>query len=198
MHLDKALNQLAEIHAQLLRTEVFRGYRSGPTAATGGVALVAAAVQHAWLGTLDPAGYVRFWSFAACACLAGCALDVAAGAWLADRRARQQTLRVVLQFVPALLAGGVLAVFVPRLPGGAALLPGLWALTFGIGVMASRPYLPRAIGWVGLWYLAAGTLLLSLAGDDTPSAWGMGLTFGIGQLAAGVVLHKNLAREGEA
>lgn len=194
MHLDKALDQLSEIHAQLLRSEVFRGYRSGPTAATGVVALVAAALQTGWLGAADPHGFVRFWLFAACACIAVCGLDVLAGVRRAELRGRDQTLRVVLQFVPAILVGGLLAVALPRIPGGEALLPGLWALTFGLGVLASRPYLPRAIGWVGLWYLVAGSALLVLPGDAAPSPWGMGLTFGIGQLAAAAVLHVNLAR----
>ena len=196
MHLDEALDQLSEIHAQVLRSEVFRGYRSGPTAATGIVALVAAAAQSAWVGT-DAQDFVRFWLFAAGACIAVCAVDVLGGVWQAERRARDQTLRVVLQFVPAIVVGGLLALALPRIAGGTALLPGLWAMTFGLGVLASRPYLPRAIGWVGLWYLLAGGAQLALAGDAWPAPWGMGLTFGIGQLAAGAVLHVNLARRSD-
>ena len=40
------------------------------------------------------------------------------------------------------------------------LLPGVWALFHALGLFASRLHLPRAVGWVGLWYLAAGGWLL--------------------------------------
>jgi hypothetical protein len=77
-----------------------------------------------------------------------------------------------------------------------ALLPGLWAVLFGLGVFASRPYLPRATGWVALFYLAAGGLLLWAA--DRPgvalNGWGVGGVFGVGQLATALVLHRNVER----
>ena len=75
-------------------------------------------------------------------------------------------------------------------------LPGLWAVLFSLGVFASRPYLPRIIGWVALYYLVAGTVLLAMAADSTSlSPWGMGLTFGLGQIASGIVLYWNLERK---
>ena len=64
-----------------------------------------------------------------------------------------------------------------------------------LGYFASRPYLPRMMGWVGLFYLAAGAVLLLLApGGGSVRPWGMGLTYGIGQLFAGFVLYWNLER----
>ena len=66
------------------------------------------------------------------------------------------------------------------------LLPGLWAICFGIGTFASRPYLPRASGWVALFYYAAGFALLWIAGGRGPlSGWWVGGTFGTGQLLGG-------------
>ena len=63
------------------------------------------------------------------------------------------------------------------------------------GVFASRPYLPRAIGWVALYYLIAGTVLLAKSADlASPSPWGMGVTFGFGQTVAGIVLYWDLER----
>ena len=77
------------------------------------------------------------------------------------------------------------------------LLPGLWAICFGIGIFASRPYLPRASGWVALFYYAAGVALLWRANGTTPlHAWWVGGTFGIGQLLAAFVLFWNLERGG--
>jgi hypothetical protein len=78
-----------------------------------------------------------------------------------------------------------------------ALLPGLWALIFGLGLFASRPYLPRAIGFAALYYVLAGGALLLLAGDGpTLAPVTMGITFGLGQALAGTVLYWNLERHG--
>ena len=68
------------------------------------------------------------------------------------------------------------------------LLPGLWAICFGIGTFASRPYLPRASGWVALFYYAAGFTLLWIArGPEPLTGWWVGGTFGVGQLLAALV-----------
>ena len=39
--------------------------------------------------------------------------------------------------------------------------PGLWALVFGLAVFASRPFLPRAVGWVGHAILVAASYILA-------------------------------------
>ena len=76
------------------------------------------------------------------------------------------------------------------------LLPGLWALLFGLGIFASRPYLVRASGWVALYFYAAGAALLWFArGPETINAWAVGGTFGVGQLLTACVLYWNLERD---
>jgi hypothetical protein len=75
-------------------------------------------------------------------------------------------------------------------------LPGLWTLFFGLGLLSARPNLPRAIGWVGCFYLLAGGGLLCLADSGASlSPHAMGATFGLGQLAAAWVLHRNVERQ---
>jgi hypothetical protein len=74
------------------------------------------------------------------------------------------------------------------------LLPGLWAVVFGLGVFATRPYLPRAVGWVGLYYLTAGAFLLGRSPFAELSGWSVGGVFGLGQLATALVLYWNLER----
>ena len=77
------------------------------------------------------------------------------------RAARRRTRQVVGQFLPSVLAGAIItASFVHLSAALVPLLPGLWAICFGIGTFASRPYLPRASGWVALFYYAAGIALL--------------------------------------
>ena len=71
----------------------------------------------------------------------------------------------------------------------------LWALFFGVGIFAARPYVPRASGWVALYYWTVGLMLLWMArGVDLLSPWAVGATFGTGQLLAAAVLYWNLER----
>jgi hypothetical protein len=81
-------------------------------------------------------------------------------------------------------------------PALVRVLPGLWALLFGLGVFASRPYLARATGWVALWFVVAGTALLAFPpGSLAALGRAHGGVFGLGLLAAAVVLHLDLPRE---
>ena len=54
----RALDQIAEIHEQMAKGEVYRGYRSLPVAASGVIGLGAAWLQPAGLGAADPIGFV--------------------------------------------------------------------------------------------------------------------------------------------
>ncbi len=198
MDLSRALGQLADIHQQIAKAEIYRGYRSLPIAASGLIGLVAAWAQTPALGASDPIGFVLYW-----ATIAGCAGFVGASEIIYnyvvhdDRIARRRTRQVVGQFLPSLLAGVAITIsFVHLSAALVPLLPGLWAICFGIGTFASRPYLPRASGWVALFYYAAGMVLLWLArGPEPLSGWWVGGTFGTGQLLAALVLYWNLERE---
>jgi len=78
------------------------------------------------------------------------------------------------------------------------ILPGLWAMLFSMGIFASYRLLPKATFWVALFYMIAGTILLTL-GEDALSPWAMGLPFGAGQLFAAAILYWTLERsDGES
>ncbi|MFL6278739.1 MAG: hypothetical protein ACJ731_01385 [Vicinamibacterales bacterium] len=196
MDLSRALGQLTDIHQQLAKGEIYRGYRSVPVAASGIIGLVAAWAQAPALGQVDPVGFVEYWAaIASCAALIGTSEIIYN--YVRDQRAeRTRTRHVVGQFLPSLAAGAIISASFVRLSTTLVpLLPGLWALCFGIGIFASRPYLPRASGWVGLFYYAAGVALLWMAHGTTPlHAWWVGGTFGLGQLLAAFVLFWNLER----
>ena len=51
MHLDEALRQISDIRHQMARSEVFRGYRSATVGLSGGLGLLAAAVQPRWVAS---------------------------------------------------------------------------------------------------------------------------------------------------
>ena len=197
MDLGRALDDIAEIHRQIAKAEVYRGYRSAPLAASAAIGLTAAWLQPAEF-TGDPVGFVSYWLI-----IAGCAGFVGASEIIynyvvhEDATERRRTRGVVGQFLPSVAAGAAVAAGVVRFETAAvALLPGLWALCFGLGVFASRPYLPRATGWVALYYAAAGAMLMWFARPSAPlSGWAVGGIFAIGQLLASAVLWWNLERQ---
>ena len=197
MDLSRALGQLADIHQQIAKGEIYRGYRSVPVAASGLIGFAAAWAQPPALGASDPVGFVLYWSvIAACAGFVGASEIIYNYVVHDDRAARRQTTRVVGQFLPSVLAGASITVsFVHLSAALVPLLPGLWAICFGIGIFASRPYLLRASGWVALLYYAAGVALLWIArGPEPLRGWWVGGTFGAGQLMAALVLYWNLER----
>lgn len=197
MDVSRALAQIADIHQQMAKGEVYRGYRSLSVAASGVMGLVAAWAQPQGLGVRDPVGFVIYWTaIAACAGLVGTSEIVYNYLVHEDGAARRRTQVVVGQFLPAVLAGAVItASFVHLSAALVPLLPGLWAICFGLGTFASRPYLPKASGWVALFYYAAGMALLWIArGPEPLRAWWVGGTFCVGQLLAAVVLYLSLER----
>ena len=201
MDVSRALAQIADIHQQMAKGEVYRGYRSLPVAASGVMGMVAAWAQPQGLGVRDPVGFVIYWTaIAACAGFVGTSEIVYNYLVHEDAAARRRTQLVVGQFLPAVLAGAVItASFVHLSAALVPLLPGLWAICFGLGTFASRPYLPKASGWVALFYYAAGMALLWTArGPEPLRAWWVGGTFGVGQLLAAVVVYWNLERNAPA
>ena len=198
MDLTNALDRLDEIHAQLAKGEVFRGYRPIPVALSGVIGLAAGWLQPRVLPASDDGtGFLWFWLSVAALNLAIIGGVIVAGyARVPEPFARRHTRQVVGQFVPCLAAGAAVSLSLPALdPGLVRLLPGLWALLLGLGIFASRPYLARATGWVALYFVLAGSALLAFPTADLAWLGALhGTLFGVGLLAAAGVLHLDLPR----
>lgn len=195
MELQKAISQISEIHAQVLRSEVFRGCRALPMAATSVLALTAAMAQTAVVRPGDVVDSLWVWIGYAILCAFICGADIALNCGVRDRRFRQQAGFVVAQFLPAVVAGALLTAVLIDQPSVAHLLPGLWTAVFALGIFSAKPYLPRALGWVAAFYLIAGAFLLWCADNGAAvPAWSMGLTFCAGQAAAAYILHHSQER----
>lgn len=193
----RALDQIEEIHRQIAKGEVYRGYRSLPLALSGLMGLAAAWLQPAALGAADPIGFVLYWSaIATGAAFIGSSEIIYNYIVHEDASGRRRTRKVVGQFLPSLVAGVAITVCVTHLSADLVpLLPGLWAICFGIGVFASRPYLPRASGWIALFYYTVGFTLLWIARGPGPlTGWSVGGTFAAGQILGAIVLWWNLER----
>src|SRR5262245_23894710 len=199
MELREALTQIAEIRQQVARTELFRGYRALPVAVSGLLAFAAAGLQAWWIP--EPAqqtsAYLALWSGAA---VVSMLVTGAAMAWRLrysiSALEREKIGVAVSQFLPCVAAGALLMIVLVRTaPDALWMLPGLWAILFGLGIFASWRFLPHAVVWVGVYYLAAGALCLAWAqGEAAFSPWAMGLPFGVGQLLSAAVLYWTLER----
>jgi hypothetical protein len=200
MHVHDALERLDQIHDQLTRSEVYRGFRVQAVAATGLVAVVAALVQPMIPGAAEGLGFAWFWlAVAGAGGFLGTAAAVHDYLTREDTFARRRTRRVMAQFAPCLLAGGAITLGVMRLPELVAFLPGLWAIVFGLGIIAARPHLPHGIGFVGLGYILAGSALFFRAQPGAESSeWSVGGVFGVGHLATAFVLWRSEPRSEEA
>lgn len=194
MQIDDAIAQIAEIHQHLERNEIFRGYRAAPVLVSSLVAMLGGFLQP--LIIRDATEFVLYWIAIAGVNASICGIDVLRHYRKDNPHRQRQARRSLIQLLPSLWVGLLITVIF-LYQGGSLIpwLPGLWTLVFGLGLLSARPNLPRAIGWVGCFYLLAGTGLLCLANDGSSlSPWGMGLSFGAGQLATAWVLHRNVER----
>jgi uncharacterized membrane protein HdeD (DUF308 family) len=197
MELNDALSQISEIHRHLARNEVFRGYRSATTAFSGVVALVACAV-HAWILPDDIDAYLWLWLGAAVVSLAVVGTEMVIRCRRSESSLqREMTMVAVEQFVPCMVAGGLLTYAMLHVAWHSIwMLPGLWAILFGLGIFSSRRVLPRGTSIVGAWYILAGVICIvaSSQRQSSPAAWEMALCFGVGQFLASFILYWNLER----
>lgn len=193
MRLEDAIARLDAIHVQVLRSETFRGVRAMPTALTAGVALAACILQSSCFVPADPAEFTSYWltvaALAAAIGLLDLAVYVVRGGAIAFRRA----VVVLRQVLPAFGAAAVLTVVLLQTGDVATtLLPGLWSLSFALALAAAQPFLPPALAVATGFYFVAGVLLL-VPDLRTPlvQPFGMGLTFGIGQLLTALALRRS-------
>jgi len=105
----------------------------------------------------------------------------------------RQARAVLLALSPALFAALVLTVFLFG-RGEHLWLPGVWMLCYGQGALATAPYAPTPIRWLGALVLLLGGLTLWLG-----PAWAvvmMGLVFGLGHVVLGAALLAAERRQG--
>jgi uncharacterized membrane protein HdeD (DUF308 family) len=193
MRVDDALRQIEAIHDRLDQSESYRGFQVWTVALAGVLGLLAGFAQEL---LVDDSRLIPYWVAVAgvCGVLSG-GSAIRSLFRREDADGRRKTFRLLCQFLPCIVAGVVVTAVFARaeLP---AYLPGLWSILFGQGLLACRPYLPRSIGWVCLWYLAAGCVQLDLAArSGLQPGWQIGVVFGVGHLASALVLSRNVERD---
>jgi hypothetical protein len=197
MELNEALSQISEIRRQMARGEVFRGYRSATTAFSGVVALVACGIHALWLPKNNVNDFLVLWLSAAVLSVIVAGTEMIVRLRRSDSELQREMMAIAVeQFVPCLVAGGLLTYVMLHYAWDSLwLLPGLWAVLFGLGVFASRRVLPRGTSYVGGWYLLSGMICIVAAQPgQNMLPWEMALSFGVGQFMAAAVLYWNLER----
>jgi hypothetical protein len=202
--LDRALEDITAIRAQMARGTAFRGYGPATVAATGLLALLAGGAQALWLP--DPAsdvfGYIALWAATAALSIILVAVEMVARTRRIHRGLADEMIHAAVEaFMPAGVAGALLTVVIYRFaPQSASMLPGLWQILFSLGVFASCRSLPAPIFAAAVWYLAAGLGNLAFAaGDHAHAPWAMAVPFGAGQAFIAVVLYRSIgANDAEA
>lgn len=156
----------------------------------GGVAMGASALAAAALAPGNPAGgsWIRVW-------LAEAALGAAIGAVALARKARTHATpltsgpgrKFVLAYLPPVLAGAILTLVLAR-AGHYAMLPGLWLLCYGAGVVTGGAMSVPVVPVMGFCFMVAGAVAFF-----APAAWGdtfLGAGFGLLHVIFGTIIAR--------
>ncbi len=188
-HVHDALDQVRHLQHAILERIRFHGF-SGPTRAISGtLALVMAILMSTPYYPQTQRAHLLGWG-----AVLAVALFLNGGAllhWFLNDKAVQRDprrLRPVLDVIPPLFVGGVLTAAL-ILRGQLELLFGIWMLMFGLVNLASRHVLPRAINWVGMFYIVAGMAWILTPGMSFMHPWPMGIVFFAGEWAGGLILY---------
>ncbi len=190
--LNKALGDISSIRRQMARSTEFRGYGPATLAATGVFAMVAAVGQAVWLP--DPAraiaAYLATWISTAIVSAALIATQMRARTRRIHSGMADEMIRMAVeQFLPSAGTGALLTFVIFRfVPNAVWILPGLWQVTFGLGVFSSCRFLPRPMVAAGAWYLLCGQVCIGLGDGRALSPWTMGIAYGCGQLLVAAIL----------
>jgi hypothetical protein len=200
---NRALGDIRSIRRQIAHTTEFRGYGPMTLAATGAVALLAAAAQSVWLPL--PTGhisrYIALWIATAAFSAAMIAVQTVTRSHRMHSGLADDMLRMAVeQFLPCVGAGALLTIVLMHAsPASSWMLPGLWQIVFSLGVFSSCRFLPRHVVAVGAWYLLTGLCCFSLGDARALSPWLMGIPYGVGQIfAAGILFFQAREANNEA
>jgi hypothetical protein len=172
---DRAMDNLRFIRETMERAGSFTAVSGWGSIATGLTALLAA-----WIASLtsDATTWLVVWS-------AEALLALGIGTWAVLQKARAAGLpllsgpgrKVALSLSPPLLAGAVLTlVFFSE--GLLRMLPGMWMLLFGVGIVAAGSFSVRIVPVMGLSFMLLGAVAFLL-----PLSWANGvMALGFGGL----------------
>ncbi len=166
----RAMDNLRYIRETMERAGTFTAVSGWGEIVIGLTAIIAALVAREQARAVGPGAWVLVWLLEAVL-----AAMLSAGFMAAKARAARVPLisgpvqKLVLSFSPPLLVGMLMtAVFYAR--GQVQLLPGVWMLLYGSGVMAAGTYSVRIVPVMGAAFLVLGGIALL-----APASWSFAL-----------------------
>jgi len=188
-HIHHALAQVQELQARILEKQRFKGYSGRARALSGTLALLGAIAMGSSTYPATTTAHLAGWG--AVFVIAFLLNYGALMYWfLFDPGVNRdwRRLKPVADVAPPLVVGGVFTLALV-LREHHDYLVGTWMCLFGLANLASRHVLPRAICWVGLFYLLTGAGCLLWPNLTFINPWPMGLIFFIGEWTGGLILH---------
>ena len=186
-----ALRQVRELKLRVLNAERFTGYSGRCRAVGGTIALVAAAVMSAsWFPRTTGAHLAGWCSVLALSVLANYSAVLHWFLFHPEVKRDPRRLMPTVDALPSLAVGGLLSLFLIR-NGQYDALFGTWMCLYGLTNLSTRRVLPKALWPLGFFYIGSGALCLFLPGLSFTDPWPMGLVFGLGEWAGGLIFHHN-------
>ncbi len=196
IEVNKAIEQLSEIHRHLSKTEIFRGLSALPIAIMGLIAILGGYFQPYFINH-ESINFIYYWFAIAVINIifSGCVIAYNY-LYKESQFDQKRTLRTIGQVIPAIVSGLVVTgyfIMDLNLMLYVQILPPVWNILFSLGIFSAKPYLPRWIIIPALYFLVCGFLLMFLWNETGLSAhWKMPISFGIGFfLSAGVFYWEN-------
>lgn len=199
MQTNDALSRINAIHSMLNSTAIFRGYRSGTTLFSAVLAMLAAVIQTEFIPEplTNLNRYMFLWGTVAI-------LSVSLSGWHLWKTYRSRTVALerakyrsaLIQLCPGLAAGAGLTLVIANFSAESIwMLPGLWAICFGLAVCSSTAILPKMTLIGGLYFIIAGLAVIACGptrGGLAP--WAMVVTFAVGQSLNAFLLYWTLEK----
>ena len=186
-----ALNERAIESLEFIRTTMARSAPFTAVSGAGGIAMGVLALVAAAFARSSSSNEQWLTVWVACAAVA-----VPVGFVLMRAKARRHDLalwsaagrRFAQGFVPAIAAGAVLTLALVR-AGAVDLVPAVWLLLYGAGVLAGSSSSVPVLAWLGALFMVLGSVSLF-----TPSEWRdlwLASGFGLLQIAFGAYIARN-------
>ncbi len=186
-----ALNERAIESLEFIRTTMARSAPFTAVSGSGGIAMGVLAIIAAAIARSASSNERWLAVWVACAAVA-----VPLGFVLMRAKARRHDLalwsaagrRFAQGFVPSIAAGAVLTLALVQ-ADALDLVPAVWLLLYGAGVLAGSSSSVPVLAWLGALFMVLGTLSLF-----TPAAWRdlwLAAGFGVLQIAFGAYIARN-------
>jgi len=214
MNIHRALSDIAEIRAQLDRTETYRGFRSSAVGFSVVVLAIGAWVESRWAGdyAVQADVYLTIWLCVAAVSAAMAGIEMLIRSRVSGNRlVGKMHWSLASHIAPSFLVGFIVTLLIGAHAHAHEViaethgqqiksdlvwaLPGLWSMIYSLGLFNCRRDLPSQALGVAIYFLLAGVILIGCNWSTRDlGGWQMLASFGIGQAFLGTVLFWNLER----